>query len=202
MIQPTTRFGQARPHSDALKGHGEVLYPNGTAGNTSDCSYYITTQCLRDLYGLGNFTADPHDGNLLGISGFLEEYAQYDDWYKFAARYDPVSQAIGRNFSVELINGALNTQHDLMHDSREANLDIQYSLSLSRGTPLKYYGTAGRGLLVPDLDQKYLYNQITNEPYLEALCYLLSLPDDQLPKVLSTSYGENEQSVPRSYAEN
>ena len=75
-------------------------------------------------------------------------------------------------------------------------------MSLSGGTPVTYYSTAGRGQLVPDPDQTYRFNQTTNEPYLEELHYLLSLSDDQLPTVLSTSYGETEQSVPRSYAQN
>ena len=44
------------------------------------------------------------------------------------------------------------------------------------------------------------FNQTTNEPYLEELHYLLSLPDEQLPRVVSTSYGETEQSVPPTYA--
>ncbi len=43
--------------------------------------------------------------------------------------------------------------------------------------------------------------QNTNEPYLEYFTYLLKLEDSQLPQTLTTSYGENEQSVPRAYAE-
>lgn len=203
MIQPTTRFGQARPQFTSVLGQGQVLFPNSSSAyNTSDCNSFVTPACLRSLYQLGNFSADPHDGNLIGISGFLEEYAQYADWTQFAATFDPVSSSSGRNFSVELINGGLNLQHDSMHDAREANLDIQYALSLSLGTPVTYYSTAGRGQLVPDPDQTYRFNQTTNEPYLEELHYLLSLSDDQLPTVLSTSYGETEQSVPRSYAQN
>lgn len=31
--------------------------------------------------------------------------------------------------------------------------------------------------------------------------YLLDLPNDKLPQTLTTSYGEDEQSVPRPYAE-
>ncbi len=30
---------------------------------------------------------------------------------------------------------------------------------------------------------------------------MLKLPDDELPQTLTTSYGEDEQSVPRAYAE-
>lgn len=40
----------------------------------------------------------------------------------------------------------------------------------------------------------------TNEPYLDLQNYLLSLPDAELPSVLTTSYGDDEQTVPYEYA--
>jgi tripeptidyl-peptidase I len=52
--------------------------------------------------------------------------------------------------------------------------------------------------LVPTVDQPEGRN--SNEPYLEFLTYILAQPDSALPQVLSTSYGEEEQSVPREYA--
>jgi tripeptidyl-peptidase I len=62
-----------------------------------------------------------------------------------------------------------------------------------------FYSTPGRGFLVPDLDQpKQSNNQ--NEPYLEYFTYLLNLEDDELPHTISTSYGEDEQSVPANYS--
>ena len=40
----------------------------------------------------------------------------------------------------------------------------------------------------------------SNEPYLEFLTFVLAQPDSALPQTLSTSYGEEEQSVPQDYA--
>lgn len=40
----------------------------------------------------------------------------------------------------------------------------------------------------------------TNEPYLEFLDFLVNLPDEDLPQTLTTSYGEEEQSVPQDFA--
>lgn len=88
------------------------------------------------------------------------------------------------------------TQDDKVQDDFEANLDVQYALSL--GYPAKgiYYSTAGKGELVVDLDEPtQTANQ--NEPYLEFLHYLVELPDKKLPTTLSISYGENEQSIPK-----
>lgn len=62
-----------------------------------------------------------------------------------------------------------------------------------------FYSTPGRGELVSDLDQPSAADN-ENEPYLEFFTYLSNLPDEELPQVLTTSYGENEQSVPATYA--
>lgn len=80
----------------------------------------------------------------------------------------------------------------------EANLDVQYAYPLSYPTPGYYYSTGGRGQLIPDLDQPTQADN-QNEPYLDFLHYILSLPDSDLPTTLTTSYGEDEQSVPEPY---
>lgn len=61
-----------------------------------------------------------------------------------------------------------------------------------------FYSTPGRGELIPDLDQP-TQDDNQNEPYLDFFTYLVGLPDGQLPQVLTTSYGEDEQSVPAAY---
>jgi len=62
-----------------------------------------------------------------------------------------------------------------------------------------FYTTPGRGDGVPDLDAPDV-NDVETEPFLDLFTYLMDLDDDQLPQVLTTSYGENEQSVPAAYA--
>ncbi|MBE7159465.1 MAG: hypothetical protein INR62_13715 [Rhodospirillales bacterium] len=51
---------------------------------------------------------------------------------------------------------------------------------------------------MPDLDQPNASDS-SNEPYLDWLQYVTKLPDDELPHTITTSYGENEQSVPLRY---
>ena len=77
-------------------------------------------------------------------------------------------------------------------------MDVQYALSLAYETPSTYYSTGGRGELIPDLDQP-LPSDNQNEPYLDFLHYILAQPDSALPRTLTTSYGEDEQSVPEAY---
>ena len=86
------------------------------------------------------------------------------------------------------------------HDSTEANLDVQYALALTYPLPINFYSTAGLGPLVPDLDEPSQAKD-QNEPYLDMFTYINDLPDGQLPHTITTSYGEDEQSVPASYAQ-
>lgn len=199
MIQPTTRFGQLRPQMsmvmDSVKAES-TSHPSGY--NATFCNTTIIPACLRGLYQLEDFRAEPHPNNSLGVSGYLDQYAQYGELKRFIRSY--AKYATNATFDVVSISGGLNTQNvPNAVDTGEANLDMQYSIAMSYNTRVTYYTTAGLGFLVPDLDQpSQADNQ--NEPYLDQLLYLLSLDDEKLPKVLTTSYGENEQSVPEEYS--
>ncbi|RAK96168.1 S53 family peptidase [Aspergillus ibericus CBS 121593] len=192
MIQPTTHFGQPKTQT-SLPGFVPVTIdvddPNG------NCSTAVTPGCLRQLYGIFDTRADPDPSNVLGVSGYLDQYARYSDLEQFMDVYAPNST--GANFSVVSINGGLNLQSSSQL-STEASLDIQYAIAVAYDANTTFYTTAGRGPSISDLGELSTDGS-TNEPYLEQLLYLLDLPDDELPAVLSTSYGEDEQSVPEQY---
>ena len=132
----------------------------------------------------------------MGVCRYLEDYAQYADYDSFVTKYVP--GAIGDNFTYVSINGGLSTQGALgpTVQTAEGNLKAEYAFSLSSPTPGYYYSTGGVGELVPDLEEPVVNE---NEPYLDFLHYILSLPDDKLPTTLTSSYGEDEQSSPRPY---
>jgi tripeptidyl-peptidase-1 len=205
MIEPTTRFGQMRPERSApfyVERYGTadhtpaVPYVPSSGLNVTACNASITPDCLRALYSVGDYEANPNVGSLLGVCGYLNEYAKYQPLEQFYEKYAPY--ALDQNFTYVLINGGLATQDDFVDDDVEANLDIQYSSSLGYKQKINYYSTGGLGELVPDLDQPDLANN-QNEPYLEFLTYILGLPSHELPQTITTSYGEDEQSVPASY---
>ncbi|EEP76967.1 predicted protein [Uncinocarpus reesii 1704] len=191
-VQPITYFGSPRPHvSHILKAIPPMRFQlNDAAGRAN------TPASLRQLYNMQHFQVEKNSSNLVGVSGYLNQYARYSDLNLFIKRYAP--QAVGATFSVELINGGKNDQ-DSKLESLEASLDIQYAISLTYNTSVTYYSTGGLGPLVPDIEQPdAAHNQ--NEPYSEQLKYFAGLADDKIPTVLSTSYGENEQSVPKEFA--
>ncbi|KAF2477048.1 tripeptidyl-peptidase-like protein [Lindgomyces ingoldianus] len=194
MIQPTTRFGQIRPQMSQIIDKQVVGVEKAV---NASCNNYITPQCLKELYNFADFKADPKVPTLIGVNGFLEEYARFKDFADFAKAFAP--WAVGSNFTWTSVNGGILDQR-ATNDSVEANLDVQYTAGLvAPAIKTNYYSTPGRGMLVPDLDQpSEADNQ--NEPYLDLFTYLVGLPDGQLPQVLTTSYGEDEQSVPEEYS--
>ncbi|PLB44831.1 tripeptidyl aminopeptidase [Aspergillus steynii IBT 23096] len=198
VIQPTTRFGQIQAERTTLRSkpkHIDENWLSKVSQNSSHCDSIITPECLQDLYNI-DYEADAKSGSKVAFASYLEEYARYADLDKFEQRLAP--WANGENFSVVLFNGGLNDQN-AASDSGEANLDLQYIVGLGAPLPVTEYSTGGRGPLVPDLSSPDP-NDNSNEPYLEFLQNILKLDKDELPQVLSTSYGEDEQTIPEKYA--
>ncbi|KAE8154001.1 subtilisin-like protein [Aspergillus avenaceus] len=193
MIQPTTRFGHLVSHVTPPIIDSVLATPKDLSAN---CSSTVTPYCLRELYGIYDSHIAPDPRNKLGVSGFLDQYARYSDFHDFLRLYAP--NRTDSNFSVVSINGGLNLQ-DSVQISSEASLDIQYATTLAYNSFTTFYTTAGRGPVAHDVETHDVGDS-DHEPYLEQLRYLLNLPDDELPAVLSTSYGEPEQDVPELYA--
>lgn len=205
LVQPTTMFGmramrnwiqkiEELPLTSLETSHHKK--PPGTTVplDVAACNATITPGCLQALYNVNNYqTKAPLGKNKIGVNGFLDQYAQYEDLRIFLEQFAP--SAIGGNFSSTLINGGVNPQDPNIDPNSvaEANLDIQYTVSLSYPTQNIFYSTAGRPPFIPDLDV------VTNdsEPYLDWLQWLLK--QDDIPQTISTSYGESEQTVPLSY---
>ncbi|CAK7231434.1 hypothetical protein SCUCBS95973_007915 [Sporothrix curviconia] len=213
LVQPTTRFGRFSTHKSTIfemeyldeeestninnnkKLTAAVAAPAEQGAVPACGNTGITPACLKALYNI-NYTASGTAGNLVGFASYLSEYARYADLALFIKNLAPPA-AKGQNFSVTLINGGLNDQNS-PEDSGEANLDVQNIVGVSSTIPVIEYSTGGRGPLVPTPEEPT--EPGSNEPYLEFLTYVLALNDSQLPQTLSTSYGEEEQSVPAEYA--
>lgn len=199
MIQPTTRFGDVRPQRSQVldvkrlsKAQSKVV-----AANPS-CHTAITPSCLKQLYSIPNQGLQLKDNGTSGFAAFnnfLEEYPRYADLATFEKTCAPF--ASGENFTWTSVNGGKLDQNS-SKDSVEANLDLEYLLSVGYPVPIHAYSTAGRAKLIPDLDQPNA-NDSSNEPYLDFLNYIMDRPDSELPHTLTTSYGEDEQSVALQY---
>jgi tripeptidyl-peptidase-1 len=204
MIHPTTRFIQIREQSSDISrirdeplavARFEASANEHQVAPSQSCNYTITPTCLRELYNIkGVEIKDPSKVGSIGVAGFLRQYARFNDLDAFVAKDAP--WASGTNFTWSAINGGVLDQ-DYTGSSTEANLDIQYTIALSYPVKNHFFTTGGKGPWVADLDQPSATDN-QNEPYLEFFQYLLGEKD--IPHTISISYGENEQSVPPSYA--
>ena len=197
MIQPTTRFGEMHAQrSQVLDVKRLSKAESKIAAANSSCDTAITPDCLKELYSIPE--AQSKDNETSGFAAFtdyLEEYPRYADLATFEDKYAPYAN--GENFTWSSVNGGLLDQSS-SKDSVEANLDLEYLLSVGYPVPVHAYSTAGRAKLIADLDQPNATDS-SNEPYLDFLNYIMDQPDNELPHTLTTSYGEDEQSVPLQY---
>ncbi|KIK61996.1 hypothetical protein GYMLUDRAFT_42425 [Collybiopsis luxurians FD-317 M1] len=193
LVSPTTYFGT----TESMRVTSFVVPKVSGSGLTSDvtppssCATVITPTCLKDLYNTVNYTPSQTRVNKIGITGYLEQFASLADLTTFTRQFLP--QATNATFAVDLINGGLNTQNN---PGVEANLDVQYATGLSWPTPMTFYSTGGSPPFIPDSNTP----TNTNEPYLDWLDFIETVPDNELPSTFSTSYGDDEQSVPADFA--
>ena len=159
------------------------------------CAKGITPGCIRDLYNVGNYTPSVSSGSKIAFSSFLNQSYQYEDLRLFQKTYKLPFQNATKIF----VNNAVNSQEVAVAQEQagEANLDAQNMLALAAPLPVFEYLTGGQPPFVPDLEMKTPADN-TNEPYVPYYQYLLSLDNENLPSVISNSYGEPEQTVPPS----
>ena len=159
--------------------------------------------CLRTLYGFLDYEPKMIQVNGMALVNFLGEFNNRSDIDLFLRLYRPdaAAQDAAYTFAMENVNGAINQQSlasPLQMEKgkgREGNLDAEVMLGLGWPTPFLAYSVAGRPPFLPDA----AVPTNSNEPFLTWLQYVLE--QELLPPVISISYSESEQTVPRSYAE-
>jgi len=195
VITPTTYFGTLRSMRTTsflqpdIRPIVEDAPFNISATVPTSCRTTITPSCLRGLYNTASYVPKATNVNQLGVAGYLNEYANRADLQTFFNSFR--TDAVGSSYTTVLVNGGLDDQSI---PGVEANLDIQYTTGMSFPTPNIYYSTGGSPPFIPDSQTP----SNTNEPYLDWLNFLLA--QTTIPQTITTSYGDDEQSVPSDYA--
>ncbi|KAJ7036507.1 peptidase S8/S53 domain-containing protein [Mycena alexandri] len=197
VVTPTTYFGtlHSMRSTSFIQAHTTVGDEDSFAAEISplavpaSCGTTITPACLRALYNTTAYVPKATATNRLGVAGYLAEFANDADLQTFFRDFR--ADAVGATFTHVQVNGGLNTQSD---PGVEANLDIQYTEGISFPTPNTYYSTGGSP---PFLADSFTPTN-TNEPYLDWLNFILS--QTTIPQTFTTSYGDDEQTVPQDYA--
>ncbi|KAH9940879.1 subtilisin-like protein [Epithele typhae] len=199
LVAPTTYFGTMKSmratshinlHAPTINTDIDLLDgPGSLATVPSSCSSTITPSCLRALYNTASYVPKATNKNILGVAGYLEEFANRADLQTFFSRFR--TDAVNSTFTTVRLNGGGDDQTD---PGVEANLDIQYTEGISFPTPNIYYSTGGSPPFTPDDNTP----TNTNEPYLDWLNFILA--NSTIPQTFTTSYGDDEQTVPEDYA--
>ncbi|KAI0065706.1 tripeptidyl peptidase A [Artomyces pyxidatus] len=205
LVQPTTFFSRMKYHrttfrfsdsqSDAPSVPGETILVVNADGTKvlvdASCNTTITITCLKQLYNAVGYKPSATNGNQIALTGYLEQFANVEDLQLFYA--DQVPGAVNSSFKVTLINGGENNQ-TASEAGGEADLDVQFALGLSFPTPGTFFSTGGSPPFIPDVRTP----SDSNEPYTAWLDFVLAQP--KLPQTISTSYGDDEQTVPEPFA--
>ncbi|KAM5534444.1 hypothetical protein V8D89_011911 [Ganoderma adspersum] len=208
LIQPTTMFSHTKSlkttfhfshFSQSDTGATSVAadappinIPSASGGHVdASCNATVTITCLQQLYNAVGFTPSAKNGNQIGITGYLEQFANIQDLQTFYTNQRP--DALNSSFNTVLINGGQNNQ-TLDEAGAEANLDTQFAFGLTFPTPGTFWSTGGSPPFTPD----DLTPTNSNEPYLDWLAFILK--QKTIPQTISTSYADDEQTVPANFA--
>jgi tripeptidyl-peptidase-1 len=139
-------------------------------------------------------------GNEIAFNNFLGQIPIRPDTKQFLSKYRPDAVSAATSFKqISIANGPvqdgpLNSTQAASFISREANLDVQSIAGISYPVPITSYSTGGSPPFIQDLNTP----TNTNEPYLVWVNYVMGL--EKVPQVISTSYADDEQTVPKDYA--
>lgn len=221
VVQPTNSFFRPAPKANSMSGPvlgeetismewfetiGKNMYPThkssgADASVAALCNISFTTiDCLRTLYGTIDYEPQSTDKNAIAITNYLNETSKRSDVRKFLRNFRPEAVGAANTFPIEIVADANNDQGpytaEQIDDSKnvEGNLDAELVLGISWPTPFNTINTGGSPPFKPDI----LTPTNTNEPYLTFLNYILA--QSSIPQVISTSYGDDEQTIPESYA--
>lgn len=212
-IQPTTSF--FRPRAQARRALASETFTlehvaarasdamNSSVAAVCNSTLLVTPDCLRTLYGTIGY--EPHtmgDKNYVAINNFLDEVTIRSDAQLYALAYRPdIIKSVYQFSRIPVANGTRAgtlSEYDLKNGiGIEGNLDAQTMLGVAAPVPFIVFTTNGTD---PSFKPDAFTTTDTDEPYVTWLQYVLDLPDDGLPSVVSTSYGDDEQTISYAYA--
>ncbi|OTA61978.1 tripeptidyl-peptidase 1 precursor [Hypoxylon sp. EC38] len=203
-IQPTNSFFRARAekfdHIEAPVYIDPKYTPPTNETLNAVCNVSsVTPECFQTLYSTKGYKTHACDENKVGFNNYLGEHPIRTDAELFLAKYRPEAVSSARDFpQISIANGpgdyALTPEEIEAGTSKEANLDVQAIAGISWKTPIISYSTGGSPPFIPSQSTP----DNTNEPYLVWVNYLLE--QKSFPQVITTSYADDEQTVPESYA--
>ena len=210
-VQPTNSFLRTAPKSNVepldLVARGIDASSPDPANPPSDLTVqnacnltFVTPLCLRKFYGTLGYKPKVPGKNRMGIASYLGDVSNRSDVSIFLDKFRPEAKKAAYQFEIEVVAGGDDQQTPnnatqlAQYKDVEANLDAETILGIAYPTPLKAWSTGGSPPFNPDLHDPTNHN----EPYLTWVNQVLT--EKNIPQVISTSYADDEQTVPPSYA--
>jgi tripeptidyl-peptidase I len=207
-IQPTNSFMKIKKKAptpkttvefDLASGRELAPYTPEVAGACNPES--VTPGCLRTFYGTVNYTVQTKGEVQMGLCDYLGEINNRSDAGIYLSMFRPEAVSGAESFRQISIAGGITQQAPDNATQFEAgigiegNLDVETMLGIAWPLPLTAYSTGGRD---PSFKPDAFTTSNFDEPYLTWLAYVLR--QSGLPRVISTSYGDDEQTISKSYA--
>ncbi|KAI1435429.1 tripeptidyl-peptidase 1 precursor [Xylaria sp. CBS 124048] len=205
-IQPTNSFFRARAQASqafvdvgVIPGPDVKPYPTDSEIGAVCNVTSVTPQCFETLYQTKGYKPRAAGQNKVAFANYLGEHPIRTDGELFLKKYRPEFVSVASDFPQLTLDGGpgdgpLSADDISQAISQEANLDFQAIAGISYGTPVVSYSTGGSPPFIPSSDEP----TNSNEPYLVWVNWLLG--QKSIPHVISTSYSDDEQTVPASYA--
>ncbi|KAJ7496654.1 tripeptidyl peptidase A [Mycena latifolia] len=201
-VHPTTAFLDPLRHGmrkfssdgDAPAERRVQLEKRPVALSQSDspsCVKVVDPPCLRKMFNIGNYTPDASLNNRIGVAGYLDIWARADSLTLYLNDYIPESIESNYTFDVVNITGYRPSAVREISTLRWVPIQVAYPI------PMTYYTANSVPPYIPDQNQDGEAPGV-NEPYLDFIDHILGL--ESPPTVITTSYGDDERTVPRDYA--
>ncbi|KAJ7788662.1 family S53 protease-like protein [Mycena olivaceomarginata] len=189
-FHPTTTFTRpmaARPKFTAIKAkRAEPAADVAPVSNAvpASCNTVITPTCLQAIYGIPA-TPATQSTNKLGVSGFIEQFANEADLTEFLTNFRTDIRST-TTFTLQTLDGGTNTQ-TRADAGIEANLDTQYTIGIATGVPVTFISVGES-------------NRDGVDGFMDILTTLIAEAKGTRPNVLTTSYGFDESDLSRAVA--
>jgi tripeptidyl-peptidase-1 len=117
LVQPTTAFYRTKSQSTTFRfspildtapppassSGKQITVPGSGVTVDASCNGTITVSCLKQLYNAVGYVPSKTDKNAIGLTGYLEQFANMADLQQFYK--DQVPAAVNSSFEVFLIKG-------------------------------------------------------------------------------------------------
>jgi len=157
----------------------KTAQPSANSGLTLN-----TPKALRELYSVGSAVGKA-SANKQAVTAFLGQYYSQSALESFWSTYCDTQNLVCGQGLPKLVGDATTGRAGI-----ESMLDIETITGLAGNIESEFWGFSGRS---PD--------NIENEPFLKWLTEMSSTSDADVPKIFSTSYGEDENSWSKPAAE-